>query len=29
VEALQNREADIMVEAKGKERALVPMGIKF
>jgi hypothetical protein len=29
VEALENREADIMVEAKGKERALIPIGIKF
>jgi UV DNA damage endonuclease len=29
VEALENREADIMVEAKGKEWALIPMGIKL
>jgi UV DNA damage endonuclease len=27
--ALEGREADVMVEAKGKERALVPMGIKW
>jgi len=29
VGALKDREADVMVEAKGKEQALVPMGIKF
>jgi UV DNA damage endonuclease len=29
VEALENREVDIMVEAKGKERALIPLGIKL
>lgn len=28
LEALGGREADVMVEAKGKEHALVPMGIK-
>jgi len=29
VDALGGKEADVMVEAKGKERALVPMGIKI
>lgn len=29
VEALGGREADLMVEAKGKEHALVPLGIKL
>jgi UV DNA damage endonuclease len=29
VGALGDREADVMVEAKGKEQALVPLGIKF
>jgi UV DNA damage endonuclease len=29
VDALGDREADVMVEAKGKEHALVPMGIKI
>ncbi len=29
VDALGDREADVMVEAKGKEQALVPLGIKF
>ncbi len=29
VDALRDREADIMVEAKGKEHALVPLGIKL
>ena len=29
LEALDNREADIMVEAKGKEQALIPMGIRL
>jgi UV DNA damage endonuclease len=29
VDALGDREADVMVEAKGKEHALVPMGIKL
>jgi UV DNA damage endonuclease len=28
-DALGDREADVMVEAKGKEHALIPMGIKF
>lgn len=28
VDALHGREADVMVEAKGKEQALVPLGIK-
>jgi len=29
VDALHGREADVMVEAKGKEHALVPLGIKL
>ncbi len=29
IDALGGKEADVMVEAKGKERALVPMGIKI
>jgi UV DNA damage endonuclease len=29
VDALRGREADVMVEAKGKEHALVPLGIKL
>jgi UV DNA damage endonuclease len=29
VGALQSREADVMIEAKGKEHALVPLGIKL
>ena len=29
VEALGGREADVMVEAKGKERALVPLGVEL
>jgi UV DNA damage endonuclease len=29
VDALEGREADVMVEAKGKEHALVPLGIKL
>ncbi|CAN5186876.1 hypothetical protein BH24ACT19_BH24ACT19_22240 [soil metagenome] len=29
VEALGGREADVMVEAKGKEFALVPLGVKL
>ncbi|CAA9424285.1 MAG: UV damage repair endonuclease [uncultured Rubrobacteraceae bacterium] len=29
VDALHGREADVMVEAKGKEHALIPMGIEF
>jgi hypothetical protein len=29
VDALGNREAGVMVEAKGKEHALIPMGIKI
>jgi UV DNA damage endonuclease len=29
VEALGGREADVMIEAKGKEHALVPLGIKL
>jgi hypothetical protein len=27
--ALDGREADVMVEAKGKEHALVPMGVEI
>jgi UV DNA damage endonuclease len=29
LDALDGREADIMVEAKGKERALAPLGVKI
>ena len=29
VDALGSREADVMVEAKGKEHALIPLGIEF
>jgi UV DNA damage endonuclease len=29
VDALRGREVDVMVEAKGKEHALVPLGIKL
>ena len=29
VAALEGREADVMIEAKGKEHALIPLGIKF
>ncbi|MDQ4062368.1 MAG: UV DNA damage repair endonuclease UvsE, partial [Actinomycetota bacterium] len=29
VKALGNREADVMIEAKGKEHALVPLGVNF
>jgi UV DNA damage endonuclease len=29
VDALHGREADVMVEAKGKEHALVPLGVKL
>jgi UV DNA damage endonuclease len=29
VDALHSREADVMIEAKGKEHALVPLGIKL
>jgi len=29
LEALGGREADVMVEAKGKERTLIPMGVRI
>jgi hypothetical protein len=29
VDALGDREADVMIEAKGKEHALVPLGVNF
>ena len=29
VEALDGREADVMVEAKGKEHALAPLGVEI
>jgi UV DNA damage endonuclease len=29
VEALNDREADVMIEAKGKELALAPLGLKI
>jgi hypothetical protein len=29
VDVLGEKEADVMVEAKGKEHALIPMGTKF
>jgi hypothetical protein len=29
LDALDGREADIMVEAKGKEEALVPLGVRI
>jgi UV DNA damage endonuclease len=29
VDALGGREADVMIEAKGKEQALVPLGVRL
>jgi hypothetical protein len=29
LDALGGREADVMVEAKGKEQALVPLGVRI